>query len=186
MRQLRLYVIMLVIVLPYFQPTLAAGQNVPSRPGIIAQALPLGGGAGPLVAAMIIDAETGRPLARDQAFLIKTAVGEQSDEAGVFWLGGMVPGRHTLRIRIIGYEPEQLQLDLEPGGMTQVLVTIRRDTVELPGDIRLISPAQPRGSTREPWLTLPEAPPGGGGRRAAARWSTPWTRSANPPPSART
>ncbi len=98
----------------------------------------------PSLIGRVVDAQTGSPVNAAQVFLEKSDVGSLSDKTGWFQLLGARPGTWTFAVRLIGYEAERLELELETGTVTQVLVGLRPDPSPLSEPFQLIPPAEPR------------------------------------------
>lgn len=94
--------------------------QVPSRPG---------GGTQPATGELrgvVTDNATGRPLA-SAGVSVRRAGGENTlaggaltDAGGAFRVDGLRPGRYTVRVSIIGYEPREQTAAIEPGATAPV------------------------------------------------------------------
>ncbi|HID10213.1 MAG TPA: TonB-dependent receptor [Candidatus Latescibacteria bacterium] len=62
------------------------------------------------IAGRVLDSQTGSPLPGVAVYIPKLGVGTASDTSGAFSLKGVPEGEHTLKISMIGYRPEELEV----------------------------------------------------------------------------
>lgn len=87
------------------------------------------------------------PVMRAQLALSGTALRAVSDSTGAFWLSDVPPGRHHLNVRMLGFSPASLTIQLTPGESLDLRVGMKAlDPVSLPTvDVRASIPHALRG-----------------------------------------
>jgi hypothetical protein len=101
------------------------------------------------VQGLVVDAESGRPLAYSAVTLVATGLERFSDESGRFVLAGLRPDRMILRVRHIGYAPMETEVTVGPGQTVDARIELRRIAITLAG-IRVeaakacVEPGRPR------------------------------------------
>lgn len=95
----------------------------------------------------VTDAETRGPLQGVAVALYSgdaLQAGAATDGDGVFLLRRVPPGAYTLRLRFVGYEPAEADVELRPGQTTRVSFVLAADTTAL-GDV-FVERAAPGGA----------------------------------------
>ena len=129
------------LVLLVGQPSIA---QEPSPSGsVTVHSVRLAEDVAPILTGKIVDAQNGNPVFSVQVFLEGTDIGSLSDRNGGFQLEGIEPGTWILGMRLIGYEAESVELQLEAGTVTQVLAGMRRARLD-DGPFLFIPPGEPR------------------------------------------
>lgn len=124
--------------------TVASAQDPQGVGGITAQTLRLSDDRGPvLLMGQVLSADEGRPVAGAQVYLNGTTIGDLTDAYGFVYLDVPADGSHALEVRLIGYEDERLDLELESGTVTQFLMVLRRDETVPRHDSLYLAPLVP-------------------------------------------
>ncbi len=74
------------------------------------------------VSGAILDAESGRPLTGARIDLTPLGRATISDGAGQYSFGDIAPGAYQVRVRLIGYRPTTLDVELPPSGRLRLSV----------------------------------------------------------------
>ncbi len=75
--------------------------------------------------------ETNEPLVGAQIVLVGTGMGTITNNVGRYLIPGVQPGRYTLQVQMIGYAPQERQIDVQAGEATVVNMALRPRAVEL-------------------------------------------------------
>ena len=81
---------------------------------------------------VVTAAETGEPLAGAIVNIEALELGTRTDDDGRFGFTGLVVGRHTLIVRMLGRFATRLTFDIGPGGRATLEVTLQAHAVALP------------------------------------------------------
>ena len=85
-----------------------------------------------VIKGIVHDASTGETLIGVNLFLQGSQIGAASNIEGAFSIQGVPPGKHVLEARMIGFEPQQVNVTLKARGETiNVNVTLKEETVPL-------------------------------------------------------
>jgi hypothetical protein len=87
----------------------------------------------------------GIPLEHAQASVLGTTISGTSDAAGIVRLANLPPGTQTMEVRMIGFRPHRMTVDLRPKDTTRVTVVIHQRVVVL-DSMKVI------GKRRNDWL----------------------------------
>lgn len=82
------------------------------------------------VAGRVTDNNTGDPLPAANVFIEGTTYGSSSDLEGQFIIHSVPPGRYTLNVSYIGYQPKTMEVVVEPGRTTTMNVGLDFQTIE--------------------------------------------------------
>lgn len=83
------------------------------------------------ITGQVTASETGDPISGAQVFVRGTDLGTLTGENGRFRLTGVAPGRQTVRVTLIGYQPVSRQVTVTGGEVTTVNVTLQVSAVSL-------------------------------------------------------
>jgi iron complex outermembrane receptor protein len=79
---------------------------------------------GGVVAGRIVDAGSGAPVAAAAVRLAGTVLVTFADDSGRFELRGVAAGRQRLSVERIGYAPRRVDVEVTPGGRTEVEIAL--------------------------------------------------------------
>lgn len=79
----------------------------------------------------VIDASTGNHLPYVTLSLKGTAIGMMSDATGHFFIKNIPSGKQVLSASLLGYEPQEIVIDPQPGTTTEVNFTLRESHLGL-------------------------------------------------------
>ena len=79
----------------------------------------------------VIDASTGNHLPYVTLTLKGTAIGMMSDATGHFFIKNIPSGKQMLSASLLGYEPQEIVIDPQPGTTTEVNFTLRESHLGL-------------------------------------------------------
>ncbi|MCF7796164.1 MAG: TonB-dependent receptor [Lentisphaeria bacterium] len=95
------------------------------------------------VSGIVRDAITGKGLAETQVILMNASTGTVTNQSGRFQIQAPRAGSVKLRFTHIGYEPEELAIDLNPRGSANLSVTLTPRQIDLPA-VQVEATASPR------------------------------------------
>ncbi|MDX1395624.1 MAG: carboxypeptidase-like regulatory domain-containing protein [Gemmatimonadota bacterium] len=87
-----------------------------------------------MAAGIVESADTGEPIVGAQVFLDGTLVGTVTDHDGRFRLDATGPGDGRIRVRIIGYAEECLEVALRERVMLSFRIALARPPTRPPGE----------------------------------------------------
>ena len=81
----------------------------------------------------IVRDSAGEPIAEADVSIPSAHLLTRTDNAGAFALKRVEPGQVELSVRRLGYVPQSIQLDVQPGGTDTLVVVMSLQAFELPG-----------------------------------------------------
>lgn len=78
------------------------------------------------------DGETGKPLPRTHVFIPESMTGTVTDSSGHFRLEDITPGPKRFYVSRVGYETQDLLLQLDPGHTMSLTVDLKKKVIEGP------------------------------------------------------
>lgn len=113
--------------------------------GAGAAARPLAAQAAGTLAGAVTDARSGTPVPHATVLVAGTQGSAVTDTAGRYAIGPLAPGRYTVRVLAIGFEPAiRDDVVVAPGAPARADFALRRAAVELPGVVVSASRAPTR------------------------------------------
>lgn len=82
------------------------------------------------IVGVVVEAQSGEPLAATQVELVESHRVETTREDGGFVFPALRPGRYTVAIQRIGYAPQQIAVDVTPGESIRVEVSLQVAAVQ--------------------------------------------------------
>ena len=96
------------------------------------------------ISGLVVDAQTGSPLAGADVFLDGTAIGDASDLDGNFLIRNIAVGDYSLKTRFLGYESKTIEIKIEMDTDLDFKIELNPEVIE--GQAVTIT-AQARGQT---------------------------------------
>lgn len=76
---------------------------------------------------IVVDADTGQPLANAHVMLNEAQAGTTSNEAGMFAFARLKPGRYQVVAKFIGYRTGAAHVEVPPGGATRTELALKSE-----------------------------------------------------------
>jgi len=76
------------------------------------------------------DSQQRQPLLGANVMVVGTTNGTTTDLKGDYILRGVAAGRQRIKVSYVGYEPKELEIDVEPGGEHQLEIRVQQTGVE--------------------------------------------------------